>query len=350
MGLKSVLLERCKNEGTPLLEDGRAVFVWFGDTAPHLVGDFNNWDRQAALDLKYVEKGVWVGELPLPDDAYMEYIFMNAAGERAYDRFNRNKISNGMGKTNQFFYMPQGKPTEWLLLPQAGLRGELTEQILDGGGLVAGGKRKVHFYQPPAADPVPLLVVWDGGDYLRRAQLVTMVDNLIAAGKIGPLALALPENGGHARFLEYACSEATLGFLHWVLLPEARRCLHLLNPEENPGAYGVLGASLGGLMALYTGLRLPHIFGHVLAQSGAYEIDGFEFVTSTLAAHLPPVPVQIWMDVGQFEPLVASNRNMVNLLEAQGYAPDYHEYPAGHNYSAWRDDLPGGLECLFGEN
>ena len=58
---------------------------------------------------------------------------------------------------------------------------------------------------------------------------------MILAGKIRPLALALLENGGPARFLEYACSEASLGFLNWVLLPEARQRLNLLDPAETPG-------------------------------------------------------------------------------------------------------------------
>jgi enterochelin esterase family protein len=253
-----------------------------------------------------------------------------------------------MGKTNHYFYMPQGKPTEWMIQSRGSLRGELTQTVLSGGGLVAGGKRIVHFYQPPGDEPAPLLVVWDGGDYLRRAKLVTVVENMISAGRIRPLALAMPENGGPARFMEYACSEATLGFLHWAVLPEARRRLNLLDYAEIPGAYGVLGASMGGLMALYTGLRLPHIFGHVLAQSGGYVVDGFEFVTGALVEHGPQRDLRIWMDVGQFEGLREANQNMCALLTARGYAPDYHEYPAGHNYPAWRDDLPGGLEAMFG--
>jgi len=348
MGLRNELWERCKREGSPLLEEERAVFVWFGETAPRLMGDFCGWEDGKALELEPVEQDVWVCELVLPADAYMEYCFFTDGNERVFDRFNRRKTPNGMGKTNQFFYMPRGKPTAWMRHAHASLRGTLTQAELAGRGLVAGGKRTVHFYQPPVDEPAALMVVWDGGDYLRRARLVTIVENMILAGQIRPLALAMPENGGQARFMEYVCSEATLGFLQWTVLPEARQRLNLLDPDEYPGAYGVMGASLGGLMALNTALRLPQLFGHVLAQSGAYEIDGFEFITSTLAEHAPRQPLRIWMDVGQFEGLVETNRKMHALLTARGYAPHYHEYPAGHNYPAWRDDLPGGLETLFG--
>jgi enterochelin esterase-like enzyme len=101
-------------------------------------------------------------------------------------------------------------------------------------------------------------------------------------------------------------------------------------------------------MALYTGLRLPHIFGHVLAQSGGYELDGYEFMTSYMIEHGPKHDLKIWMDVGQLEYLLDCNRAMQARLSEHGFVVDYHEFPAGHNYPAWRDDLPGGLEFLFG--
>ena len=118
--------------------------------------------------------------------------------------------------------------------------------------------------------------------------------------------------------------------------------------EENPGEFGVMGASMGGLMALYTGLRLPHIFGKVLAQSGAYVLDDYEFITSSLIEDGTKPDLKIWMDVCVFENLLENNRMMRGKLQEFGYEVDFHEYPAGHNYSAWRDDLPGGLGTLFG--
>ena len=34
----------------------------------------------------------------------------------------------------------------------------------------------------------------------------------------------------------------------------------------------------------------------------------------------------------------------------RGYLLAYHEYNAGHNYPAWRDDIWRGLEALYGVN
>ena len=60
MGLRNELWDRCMREGTPLLEEERALFVWFDETAPRLLGDFKDGEGQAALELEQVEDGVWM--------------------------------------------------------------------------------------------------------------------------------------------------------------------------------------------------------------------------------------------------------------------------------------------------
>ena len=79
---------------------------------------------------------------------------------------------------------------------------------------ISGEERTVHLYQPPVTEAVPLVVVWDGQDYLFRLHLNNIVDNLIHQGRIQPIALAFVDNAGQElRTVEYACNEATLAFL-----------------------------------------------------------------------------------------------------------------------------------------
>jgi len=59
-------------------------------------------------------------------------------------------------------------------------------------------------------------------------------------------------------------------------------------------------------------------------------------------------PQTVWMDCGRYEWLMESNRRTHRLLAEHGYAATYHEYAAGHNYTAWRDDLARGIAALFG--
>jgi enterochelin esterase family protein len=159
----------------------------------------------------------------------------------------------------------------------------------------------------------------------------------------------MPQHGGQARFVEYMCSDSTLGFLIRDVLPLAAEHLHLLPLEENSGAYGILGASMGGLMALYSGLRLPDVFGKVISQSGAFgfDLESSESVIYDLVRNYEQRPIKIWMDVGRYEWLLPMNRKMHGLLDAQGYTPIYREYSGGHNYTSWRNEVVLALEALF---
>jgi enterochelin esterase family protein len=60
--------------------------------------------------------------------------------------------------------------------------------------------------------------------------------------------------------------------------------------------------------------------------------------------------MKIWMDAGLYDAksLLKANREMHAALSQHGYETCYREYPGGHNYTAWRDDVWRGLEYLFG--
>ncbi|RPI32438.1 MAG: esterase family protein [Chloroflexota bacterium] len=341
------LLKRAQTEGTPLIDGDEATFVWHGKKPPHLIGDFTNWEDGEPVRLVRVAQQMWAAKLNVPQDAYLEYIFMQDDA-RLTDPFNPRTIPNGMGKINNYFFMPEGLPTPLSRRETGVARGTVTTHRIDTDDRAAGRLRKVYLYQPPVHEPCPLIVVWDGQDYLRRARLPYIIDNLIAQGRIQPLALAMVANGGQARLLEYGCNDITLTFLIEYVLPLASQCLNLIDITRSPGSFAVLGASMGGLMALYTGLRLPHIFGKVLSQSGAFSIEDYDTVVYDLIQMGEPKPLQIWMDVGKFEELLETNRRMSQALQAAGYPVIYREYNAGHNYPAWRDDLWRGIEALFG--
>jgi len=330
---------------TPLIEGVNATFVWRGPVAPALIGDFNHWNIDQAVTLeKSKNPEVWKYTLQLPRDAYMEYVyFLN--GERLYDPTNPRLSYNGEDAENNYFYMPDGAPTVLAKRKKDIPRGEVTRHVLYSDWLLIGGKRKVHLYQPPTPEPSPLLVVFDGNDYRRRAKLIKIVDNLIAQERIRPVALAMVANRSKARGVEYACNDATLGFLVTNLLPFAQERLNLIDVHAHPGAYGVLGASMGGLISLYTAVRLPEIFGYVLSQSGAF--DEY-FIINDLIRLSDPMPLKIWMDVGVFDFLYDENIRMHALLQSKGYDVTFTEYSGGHNYPSWRNDLWRGLEALFG--
>lgn len=340
------IVQRAKQLGTPLIDERLVTFVYQGKTAPRLIADFNGWE-QGGVDLSPAGKGTWTAQVELPENGYYEYAYL-LGDERVPDPFNPRKISNGMGKFNHYFSTPGWQPAAELTARRGVRRGTVVSEMLEAGPFVVGGKRRVHFYQPPTDQPCPLLVVWDGQDYYRRALLPRIVDNLIHDGRIAPLALAMVEHGRQARMVEYGCCEITVGFVLGHVLERANQYCRLIDPRDQPGAYGVLGASMGGLMALYTGLRAPQVFGRVLAQSGAFSFGPNDMVVWELARAVDPSALKIWLDVGQFEGLLDCNRRMAALLQERSFEYAYREYAGGHNYTCWRNELVEGLLYAFG--
>ena len=347
--MTAAMLKRLKTQPTPFIDNDMVTFVWKGKSPPVLVGDFTGWEDENPVQMVKSEASIWTYQYKFVQDAYIEYIFRNGE-EGILDPFNPRQTPNGVGGHNNYFHMPEYRPTTLARKKRNIPHGTITTHHLSTDYVISGRKRAIHLYQPPVTDPVPLIVVWDGQDYLKRLHLNYLVDNLIALKRIRPLALAFIDNGGQElRTVEYACNDATLAFLMTEVMPLAKKELNLLNINQFPGAYGVLGASMGGLMALYTGARIPQVFGNVISQSGAFSWGNFDMVVYDLLQLGDVRPIKIWMDVGIYDlgGLLDSNRRMQKLLTQRGYPITYREFPAGHNYPAWRDDLWRGLETLY---
>jgi len=347
--------QRALESGNPVVHSNRATFIWEGDSAPQLISDLTGWENRPR-QFKRVSTGpeaasdqtIWSCTLIIPRDAYIEYVFYDPISQEKFlDPLNSRTVSNGMGSRNNFFYMPETMPSPFSMRRAEVRSGTLTRHHVDTGFLQDDGERDIYLYKPPSSKPVPLVVVYDGYDYLHRARLATIVDNLIADRRVRPIALAFLQNGRSRRNVEYLCSDATIHWLDREILPLAREHLRLINIEENPGAYGVLGASAGGLMSMYTGFRMPEIFGKVICQSGVFGLDGRDFAVVDLVRYEHARDLKIWMDIGTLDELLEDNRRMVALLNEKQYNVTYREFAAGHNYTAWRNDLWRALEAMF---
>jgi enterochelin esterase family protein len=363
MSPSEITIRRARESGNPVVNGNRATFFWKGETAPQLISDASNWeDRPRSFKLAsrvpstslrsslepVSAKTLWSCSLTVPRDAYVEYyLYDPTAQERILDPLNPRTVSNGFGDRNNFFYMPETMPSPFSMRRADVRTGTITRHRVDSGFLQDEGERDVYLYKPPVSGAVPLLIVYDGYDYLHRGRLATIVDNLIADKRIRPIAIAFLQNGKSRRNLEYLCSDATLAWLDNQILPLAREHLRLLNIDEHPGAYGVLGASAGGLMSFYTGLRMPEIFGKILCQSGVFAWEERDFAVVDLVRYNHARQVKIWMDVGTLDELLEDNRRMVALLDKRQYNVTYREFSAAHNYTAWRNDVWRGLEEMF---
>lgn len=348
--MASDLLKRIQIEGNPLIDGEEVTFLWVGRQSPGLMADFSDWERGEMIKLTQVKEDLWVYQTRLPMDAYIEYAFFIEPEKRILDPYNSNLTPDGFGHTNHYFYMPGATETDLIRSRRSVPHGKVTRHQVETWRLVDGKLRTVRLYQPPTSEPSPLLVVWDGQDFFRRGKLVNILDNLIHQKRIRPVATAFVDHGLGARMPEYAYSKSTLIFLRELVLPLAARELNLSDINQYPGSYAVLGASMGGLMALYTTLRLPQVFGTALCFSGGFALGDRNSVVFELIERGHFRPIKVWLDVGiyDFQSLLAANRRLYALLKQAGYDVTYHEYPGGHNYPCWRNEVWKGLELAFG--
>ena len=199
-----------------------------------------------------------------------------------------------------------------------------------------------------------LLVVHDGGDYLKFAGLDTILDNLIHRFEIPGLVAACVESTN--RIEEYAHHPPHAEFLVNELVPQLERDLPL---EGGPANRGLMGASFGAVASLSAAWNHPGFFGRLLLQSGSFAFSDigphqrdavFDPVVKFVNAFRsePNSPAQkIYVSCGVYESLIYENRSLIPLLQAHGMQVRYEEVRDAHNWENWRDRLRSGLSWLF---
>ena len=350
----SRLADEARRGGNPVATGGGFTWVWLDDGAPPpaLAGDWCNWHPEAGIAWSRPSAGVRTAHLDVEPDAYLEYALFRD-GDRVRDPLSRARIGNGVGDWNHRAWMPGAPRAADRLKRQRQAPappGRLTEHRVESLGYAASKRRRVWLHRPAGHDPatLPLLVVLDGQDYL-RAKTDRVLDLLIHEGRMAPVVTAFVEHGGlDRRMVEYMGSEMTLVWLGDIVVRVARQEAGIADPATGAaGRATVMGASAGGLMAFLCGMRRPEIFGRVLSQSGAWEFDGRETVAVPLVRGGSAAPIRIWMDAGRYESLFEPNERMAALLEERGWDVTYRRYPAGHNFTAWMEELLVGLPALL---
>jgi enterochelin esterase family protein len=232
---------------------------------------------------------------------------------------------------------------------------------------ILGEERKLGVYLPsgfdPAGGPYPYVVVFDGEDIKSWIPVPTILDNLIAKGKVPPMLAVLVDSQG-TRMRDLGMSPRFAEFLAKELAPWLRR-EH--RASADPAKATLSGASLGGLASAYAAFHHPDVFGNALSQSGsfwftpgAFEVEARHQLEAGAMMReyrdAPRRPVRLWMEVGLFEgagqilgaSLLAQNRHMRDVLIAKGYDVSYREFAGGHDVACWRGSFADGLIHLAG--
>jgi enterochelin esterase family protein len=142
-----------------------------------------------------------------------------------------------------------------------------------------------------------------------------------------------------------------------MILKICARRLWLL-PMPFASKRAIIGASFGGLIALFAAALRPDVFGLVGSQSGF--IGRKHAAVMQMYAHAIPLPIVAHLIVGTYETqvggsvldaietdFVRANRAFRDLLRRHSYRYAYAEYHEGHSWGLWRARLGDALTFLF---
>ena len=268
---------------------------------------------------------------------------------------------------NSVVEMPDAAPQPWIAQRPGVPAGRVEKHQFKSVAL--NNEREIAVYLPPSysehAEPYPLLVLFDEDAYLSLIPTPTILDNLIAEGRIPPVIALLVGNAPGARDRELPCNPKFSRALVTELLPWAHG---LYNFTSDPRHTVVAGSSAGGLAAACSGLWYPEAFGNVLSQSGAFHRtppSGSDTTDSSLEPNwvarqfisCPKKPLRFYLDAGSAEfnatggadSILFCTHTLRDVLRAKGYTVDFQEFAGGHDYLGWRGTLADGLMALMGD-
>jgi predicted alpha/beta superfamily hydrolase len=185
-------------------------------------------------------------------------------------------------------------------------------------------------------------------------------DESISSGLVEPLIIVGIYNAGKQRIGEYTPTRMPkLGggranryakFLLEEVRPYLQRNYRMQDGAESTG---IGGSSLGGLVSLYLGLKLPKVFGKVAALSPSVWWNGRVIMRFANAKPRQPLP-RIWLDIGTREGprIVDDVERFRDVLLTKGWRPEqdlHYERVEGaeHNEAAWARRVGPFLRFLF---
>ena len=234
-------------------------------------------------------------------------------------------------------------------------------------------QRDLIVYGPPGYDAqperrFPVLYLHDGQNLFDGAtsfipgmdwQVGQTADQCISSGRVEPLIIVGMYNT-KARIREYTPTHVPkLGggradryakFLIEEVKPFIEREYRTLSGAENTG---IGGSSLGGLVSLYLGLKLPHIFGKVAALSPSVWWNHRILHRFAQEYEVHPRP-RVWLDIGTREGprIVQDVEQFRDVLLKKGwrFEQDLHYERiegAEHNEAAWAQRVGPFLRFLY---
>lgn len=227
---------------------------------------------------------------------------------------------------------------------------------------VSNSWRRFYMYTPPGYDmntteKYPVLYLLHGGGedergWATQGKTDLILDNLIAEKKAKPMLVVMLDGN----VLMPGFGEDFLNLFE----AELKQCV-IPFVEQNyraaadPGNRALAGLSMGGLQTLYAGIRNTDIFSYLGVFSSGWiqpmqndiATKQYEFMKSNVAKINGNLK-QFWISMGGKEDIAYNNcQLMLSKFNEMQVSYTYSEYPGGHTWPVWRNNLFTFAQLLF---
>jgi enterochelin esterase-like enzyme len=229
---------------------------------------------------------------------------------------------------------------------------------------VTNSWRKMVIYTPPGYDvnqseKYPVLYLLHGGGEDERgwsAQGKTdlILDNLIAGQKAKPMLIVMMDGnlggGGVGGFGEQSLRMFE-NELKQSVIPFVEKNYRVLTDAANRA---LAGLSMGGLQTLYAGVKNTQQFAYLgvfssgwWANQPALANPQYEFMKNNASAINTNLK-QFWIAMGGSQDIAYNNcKIMLAKFDEMKINYKYSEYPGGHTWPVWRNNLYNFAQLLF---
>lgn len=230
---------------------------------------------------------------------------------------------------------------------------------------VTNSWRRVFIYTPPGYDKnvnesYPVLYILHGGGedesgWAMQGKTNLIIDNLIAEGKAIPMIVVMPDaNIGPAGFGSFGDRNLQMfdKELKESVIPFAETNFRVKKDAANRA---LAGLSMGGIYTLHTGVQNYSMFSSLGVFSSGWILPSlqetadkeYQFMTDNKAQINSNIK-NFWISMGGKEDIAYKNGQVMRKkLDDLGIQYTYSEYPGGHTWPVWRNNLYNFAQLLF---
>ncbi len=226
---------------------------------------------------------------------------------------------------------------------------------------VTRGWRDIYVYTPPGYDQstteYPALYILHGGGEDERGwgmqgRTDLIMDNLIAEGAAKPMLAVMPDANMPGKAFEEGVLKQFESELKDEIIPWVEKEFRVAKGAKSRA---LAGLSMGGIHTLYTGINNTELFSSLGVFSSGWiqtmqkdlaeaQYDFMKGNSDRINDNLD----HLWIAMGGKEDIAHGNcQLMLKKFDEIGVRYSYYEYPGGHTWPVWRDNLYRFAPLLF---